>query len=87
MPLPFPLPFEIETGPGTGVDIEGALLREKGPRAGPRGVTRCRLEEAFNAGESGKYLGLAVRMNVCYSALIGYMTDPAYVRIFVVYTT
>jgi hypothetical protein len=87
VPLPFPLPFEIETGAGTGVDIEGALLREKGPRAGPRGVTRCRFEEAFNAGESGRYLGLAVRMNVCRSALIDFVTHPAYVWVLVVYAT
>jgi hypothetical protein len=31
---------------------------------GPRGVTRCLLEDALSAGESGRNLGLDVLMNV-----------------------
>jgi len=46
----------------------GGLGREMEFKEGPRGVTRCLLEDAFSAGESGKNLGLEVRMNVWISA-------------------
>jgi hypothetical protein len=81
LPLPFPLGYdEAATSgrAGTGgvdvlpapvlVDTEGALLRWNVLSDGPRGVTKCRLDEALSAGESGRYFGLAVRMNVCSSA-------------------
>jgi hypothetical protein len=44
--------------------FEGGLGREMEFKEGPRGVTRCLLDDAFSAGESGKNLGLEVRINV-----------------------
>jgi hypothetical protein len=60
---------EISGRAGTGgveeaVVDAGAFGRENELMDGPRGVTRCLLEDAFSAGESGRYLGFAVRMNV-----------------------
>jgi hypothetical protein len=53
----------------------------------PRGVTRCLLEEGLRAGESGKNLGLDVRMNVYQSASIFTGMENTYIWVLVVYAT
>jgi len=49
--------------------FDGALGRDRVLMDGPRGVTRCLLDDAFKAGESGKNLGFDVLINVCKSAV------------------
>ena len=44
--------------------FEGGLERDIEFKEGPRGVTKCLLEDAFSAGESGRNFGLEVRINV-----------------------
>jgi hypothetical protein len=66
--------------------FEGGLGRDMELREGPRGVTRCLLEDAFSAGESGRNLGLEVRMNVWISARL-FREIGTYIWVLVVYTT
>jgi hypothetical protein len=53
----------------------------------PRGVTRCLLEEGLRAGESGRNLGLDVRMNVYRSATISTGVHGTYIWVLVVYAS
>jgi len=66
--------------------FEGGLGRERELMDGPRGVTRCLREEAFSAGESGRYFGLEVLMNVWISARL-FKESRTYIWVLVVYTT
>jgi hypothetical protein len=66
--------------------FEGGLGREIEFKEGPRGVTRCLLDDAFRAGESGRNLGLEVRMNVWISTRL-FKGMRTHVWVLVVYTT
>lgn len=67
--------------------LDGGLGRDREFRDGPRGVTRCLLDDAFRAGESGRNFGLDVRINVCMSAMFTMTDAGTYIWVLVVYTT
>jgi hypothetical protein len=66
--------------------FEGGLGRDREFKEGPRGVTRCLLDDAFSAGESGRNLGLEVRMNVWISERL-FKEMRTYIWVLVVNTT
>jgi len=66
--------------------FEGGLGRDTEFKEGPRGVTKCLLEDAFRAGESGRNFGLEVRINVWISAKL-FVEQKTYIWVLVVYTT
>ena len=66
--------------------FEGGLGRDIEFKEGPRGVTKCLLEDAFSAGESGRNFGLEVRINVWISARL-FKEQKTYIGVLVVYTT